>query len=332
MSAPIRIGVIGCADIALRRMLPAFEDCPDLEIAAVASRDRDKAEAAAKRFGCEPVHGYAELLQLDGVDAVYVPLPAALHAEWVDAALDAGKHVLAEKPLSTDRERTERLLAKAGGLGLALMENVMFVHHTRHEAVRRLVADGAIGELRSFHGVFAIPAPPDGDIRYSAELGGGALADIGVYPLRGALHFLGPESEVVGAQLTTGRGREVETAGAVLLRTPTGATAQLTFGMDHAYRSAYELWGSRGRITVDRAFTPPADQVPVIGLHRGLDSEEIRLEPCDQVAATVEAFVVAVRAGSAPGRDTLRQAELLDEVRRSSTEHAAPPRGPGARG
>ncbi|MFF7637021.1 Gfo/Idh/MocA family protein [Kitasatospora sp. NPDC008050] len=323
MSGPTRIGVIGCADIAVRRMLPAFESCPDTEIVAVASRDPGKAAEVARRFDCRPVHGYAELLELEQVQAVYVPLPASMHAQWVEAALDAGKHVLAEKPLSTDRLRTGQLLERAGELGLALMENVMFVHHQRHEAVRRLVADGAIGELRSFHGAFAIPAPPDGDIRYAAELGGGALADIGVYPLRAALHFLGPALEVVGAQLTVGRGRVVETAGAALLRTPGGVAAQITFGMDHAYRSAYELWGSQGRITVDRAFTPPADHIPVIGLHRGLDSEEIRLDPCDQVAATVAAFVTAVRAKAAPAQDTLRQAALLDEVRRAASPGTA---------
>ncbi|MEV6192524.1 Gfo/Idh/MocA family oxidoreductase [Streptomyces sp. NPDC051920] len=318
MSGPVRIGVLGCADIALRRMLPAFGASPDLELAAVASRDPARAGQAAERFGCRPVQGYAELLRADDVQAVYVPLPAALHAPWVEAALDAGKHVLAEKPLTTDPESTERLLDLAAKRGLALMENVMFVHHPRHEAVRRLVAEGRIGELRSFRAEFAIPPLAGDDIRYSAELGGGALADVGLYPLRAALHFLGHELDVVGARLVRRGGREVETAGAALLATPDGVTAHLTFGMEHAYASRYELWGSEGRITVDRAFTPPADLVPVIGLHRGDGTQEIRLEPADQVAATVAAFVDAVHEGSAPRADTLRQAALLDDVRRGS--------------
>ncbi|MGX1273229.1 Gfo/Idh/MocA family protein [Streptomyces phaeoluteigriseus] len=318
MSGLVRIGVLGCADIALRRMMPAFAATPGLELAAIASRDPARAEEAARRFGCRPVHGYAELLDADDIQAVYVPLPAALHAPWVEAALTAGKHVLAEKPLTTDPESTERLLDVAAKQGVALMENVMFVHHPRHEAVRRLVAEGRIGELRSFRAEFAIPPLADDDIRYSAELGGGALADVGLYPLRAALHFLGPGLEVVGARLTRGAGRQVETSGAALLATPAGVTAQVTFGMEHAYLSRYELWGSEGRITVDRAFTPPADLVPVIGLHRGAESEEIRLEPADQVAATVAAFVTTVRAGTAPRADTLRQAALLDDVRRRS--------------
>ncbi|QOV47831.1 Gfo/Idh/MocA family oxidoreductase [Streptomyces chromofuscus] len=316
----MRVGVIGCAGIAVRRMLPAFAASPDIEIAAVASRDPDKARRVAERFGCRPVHGYGELLERDDVQAVYVPLPAALHAEWTQAALDTGRHVLAEKPVTTDHLRTAELLELAAARDLVLMENVMFVHHRLHGAVRRLLADGAIGELRSLGAAFTIPPLPDGDIRYDRELGGGALADVGIYPLRAALHFLGPGLGLVGARLTRGGGRRVETSGAALLSTPDGVTAQIAFGMEHAYRSSYELWGSEGGITVDRAFTPPADHVPVIGLHRDGKTEEIRLAPHDQVAATVAAFAAAVRSGvrTDPGT-TLRQAELLDEIHRSAS-------------
>ncbi|MGW3953173.1 Gfo/Idh/MocA family protein [Streptomyces sp. NPDC004752] len=328
MTGPLRLGVIGCAGIAVRRMLPAFAACPDIEIAAVASRDRAKARQVAERFGCRPVHGYAELLELDDIQAVYVPLPAALHARWTEAALRTGRHVLAEKPLTTDHRRTAELLELADRRGLVLMENVMFVHHPLHRAVGRLVADGAIGELRTFHAVFTIPPLPDHDIRYDPELGGGALADVGIYPLRAALHLLGDGLDVVGARLTRGPGRRVETSGAALLGTPGTVTAQITFGMEHAYRSSYQLWGSEGGITVDRAFTPPADHVPVIGLHRGGTAEEIRLEPHDQVAATVAAFAAAVRTGTAPDTGaTLRQAELLDEIHRSASREE--PNGTG---
>ncbi|GGZ82886.1 Gfo/Idh/MocA family protein [Streptomyces bluensis] len=320
MTGPLRVGVIGCAGIAVRRMLPAFAACPDIEIAAVASRDEAKAREVAERFGGRSVHGYAELLEQDDIQAVYVPLPAALHAEWTEAALTAGRHVLAEKPLTTDRHRTGELLDLARTRGLVLMENVMFVHHHRHEEVRRLVAEGAIGEPRAFHAAFTIPPLPDGDIRYDPELGGGALADVGVYPLRAALHFLGHDLDLVGARLVKGPGRRVETSGAALLSTPGTVTAQITFGMEHAYRSSYELWGSEGSITVDRAFTPPADHVPVIGLHRGGTVEEIKLEPHDQVAATVVAFAAAVRDRTLLDTGaTLRQAELLDEIHRSAS-------------
>lgn len=315
---PLRVGVMGCAEIARRRVLPAMAADDAVELVAVASRDGGTAAETARPYGCRPVTGYAELLSLAEVEAVYIPLPAALHAEWVAAALRAGKHVLAEKPLTTDAGRTRELVESAERRGLVLMENVMFVHHPQHEAVRRLTADGAIGELRSLHAVFTIPALPASDIRHRPELGGGALWDVGVYPLRAALHFLGDRLRVVGATLETVAGRQVDTGGAVLLRTPEGVTAQLEFGMEHAYRSSYELVGSTGRISVERAFTPPADHRPVLRRSGSSGTEDIELEAADQVALTLAAFTAAVRTGTDPAvADCLAQADLLDEVRRA---------------
>ncbi|MFE6104083.1 Gfo/Idh/MocA family protein [Streptomyces laurentii] len=319
----VRIGVLGCADIARRRMMPAMAAARGVELVAVASRDLAKARETADRFRCAPVRGYGELLERDDVDAVYVPLPAALHAEWARAALLAGKHVLAEKPLSTELDSTRELLELARERGLVLMENVMFVHHPQHRAVLDLVEDGAIGELRSFQSTFTIPALPDDDIRHRPELGGGALWDTGVYPVRAALHLLRRELDVVGATLSVSPGRQIDTAGAVLFQAEGEVSVQLSFGLDHAYRSSYELCGTTGRLVLDRAFTPPADHVPVLRWERETIVEYVELEPFDQVAATVAAFAGAVDAGMAGGvGDSLRQAVLLDGIRRAA-EHSS---------
>ncbi|MER5964965.1 Gfo/Idh/MocA family oxidoreductase [Streptomyces sp. NPDC002057] len=341
--APLRIGVLGCADIAVRRMLPAMAALPETEVAAVASRDPEKAAAAAAPYGAAAVLGYEALLRRDDVDAVYVPLPAALHAEWTGAALRAGKHVLAEKPLTTDPESTAALLDLAEAAGLALMENVMFVHHRLHADVRALVADGVIGELRSMHASFGIPRLPESDIRHDPELGGGALGDVGVYPLRAAQHLLGDDLDVLGAHLVRGAGSRVETAGGALLATPAGVTAHIAFGMDHGYRSAYELWGSAGRLTVERAYTPPAGHRPVVRLETRTGVEERVLDADDQVRNTVAAFaahVASARAGEPVAHDReapLRQARLLDAVRRRAAPvrpvpEAARPRAEAAAG
>ncbi|MDX3229787.1 Gfo/Idh/MocA family oxidoreductase [Streptomyces sp. ME19-01-6] len=322
--AELRVGVLGCADFARRRMLPAMMAAPGAEVVAVASRDAAKAVETARLYGCRPVTGYAELLALEEVEAVYAPLPAALHARWVEAALRAGKHVLAEKPLTTDPARTAELLALARELGLVLMENVMFVHHGQHEAVRTALAEGAIGELRAMHAAFAIPRLQDTDIRYNPDLGGGALWDVGVYPVRAALHFLGPALRVAGAVLTRGEGRRVDTSGAAVLHTPEGVTVQLTFGLDHPYVAMYELWGTEGRLSVERAYTPPADFEPRVRLRRADGDEELRVAPDDQVANTLAAFVRAVRdaQGGREVRDgraaVLRQAELLHDIREAA--------------
>jgi predicted dehydrogenase len=319
---PLRIGVLGCAGIARRRMLPAFRACPDTELVAVASRDPARARETAAEAGCEAVHGYAELLARTDVDAVYVPLPAALHERWVRAALRAGKHVLGEKPLTTDPAATAELAALAAAAGLALRENVMFVHHPQHAVVRRLVTEGAIGEVRAFRAAFTVPRLPDDDIRYDPRLGGGALWDTGVYPVRAALYFLGGGLEVVGATLARGGpGRAVDTGGAVLLRDGAGVGAQLTFGLDHGYRSSYEIWGSAGLITVDRAFTPPADLPPRVRLERRDGVEELALPADDQVLRTVADFAAACRTRTAPDPALLHQSTLLDRIRRTASVH-----------
>ncbi|MEU6057062.1 Gfo/Idh/MocA family oxidoreductase [Streptomyces sp. NPDC047097] len=321
---PLRIGVLGCADIARRRMLPAMAASADMEIACLASRDPRRARDIARPYGCRAYGDYQQALDDPDVDVVYVPLPASLHARWTEAALTAGKHVLAEKPLTTDRAETAALLDAAQARGLVLRENVMFVHHSQHRTVRDLLTKGVIGELRSMRAEFTIPLRPDGDIRHCRELGGGALWDTGVYPVRAALHFLGPRLSVLGAASANGAGKDVDTAGAALLHTPDGVTAHLSFGLDHGYRSLYELTGSQGRITLDRAFTPSANHAPAVRVERPEGTEELFLPPDDQVARALDAFVAAVRAGA--GSDSgsaastcLRQAELLDEIAVAST-------------
>ncbi|MEU4252582.1 Gfo/Idh/MocA family oxidoreductase [Amycolatopsis sp. NPDC026612] len=318
--APLRIGIMGCASIALRRVLPAVAALPGTEIAAIASRTAGKAAEAARGYRCRPVEGYQALLELDDVEAVYIPLPNAAHAGWIDRALAAGKHVLAEKPLTTSASRTRALIDAARSAGLVLMENVMFLHHSQHAAVKDLVGTGAIGELRAFHAAFAVPRRPASDIRHSAELGGGALLDTGVYPVRAALSFLGAGLDVVSAVLTRRHGELVDSAGHALL-CGGGVVAFAAFGIDHAYRSGYELWGSAGRIVLEHAFTPPAGHVPVLRLERGSGVDEIPLAPDDQVANTLTAFTEAVRSGRLPDNgDVTRQAVLLDDIRTKATQ------------
>ena len=313
---PVRIGIMGWASIARRKMLPAMAALPETTIAAIASRDINKAAAAARTYGCRGVEGYEALLDLDDVEAVYIALPNALHATWIENALRARKHVLAEKPLTTSVSRTGELIATARSRGLVLMENMMFLHHSQHAAVRILLEDGAIGDLRAFHASFGIPRRPDGDIRYSAELGGGALLDTGVYPVRAAMSFLGgSEIEVISAVLNSRHGHRVDSSGHALLCTDGGVGAHLTFGLDHSYRSSYELWGSEGRITVEHAYTPPADRVPHVRLERQPGVQEIRLAPDDQVANSLRAFATAIRSEHLPDNTcVLRQAALISDI------------------
>jgi NDP-hexose-3-ketoreductase len=310
------IGVLGCADIAMRRVLPALAALPAARLVAVASRDRSKAEQAGARFGCAGLRGYEALLARDDIRAVYIPLPPAMHHEWVCRALEAGKHVLVEKPLTTSYADTREAVELARRKGLVLAENFMFLHHSQHETVRKMVADGAIGDLRVFQGSFAVPPLKSTSYRYQPELGGGALLDTGVYPLRAAQLHLGPDLRVLGACLRVDRATGVDVAGSALLSTPEGVTAQLDFGFEHAYRSRYALWGGTGRLSALRAFTPPEQLRPPLLLEEQDKATELAVAPDDQVRNCMAAFVAAVLEDRHPADEPLlTQARLVQEVR-----------------
>ncbi|MFE7076869.1 Gfo/Idh/MocA family protein [Streptomyces sp. NPDC057620] len=316
----LRMGVLGCADIAVRRILPAIVEHPSVRLVAVASRDGARSARLAARFGCAAVTGYRALLDRDDIDAVYVPLPPGMHHEWVAEALTAGKHVLVEKPLSTTYEQSAELVATAARLGLALTENFMFLHHSQHAAVRNLARE-EIGELRVFSSSFGVPPPDPSSFRHDARLGGGALLDVGVYPLRAAQLQLAGELDVLGACLRVDEATGVDVAGSALLSTATGVTAQLDFGFQHSYRSAYALWGSRGRISVPRAFTPPREHRPVVRLEQQDRTTEVTLAADHQVGNALDAFAVAALSGTgraALGDALLRQALLVEQVRKAA--------------
>ncbi|GGW54649.1 oxidoreductase [Streptomyces lucensis JCM 4490] len=314
----LRVGVLGCAGIAWRNTLPAVLRVPEVRLTALASRDPAKARTFADRFGGTPVEGYDRLLTRDDVDAVYVALPTGLHHHWARRALLAGKHVWAEKPLAATAEQAEDLVRLARANGLVLRDNFMFLHHSQHAVVARVIAEGRIGEPRSFSSAFGIPPRPDDDVRLSAELGGGALLDVGVYTVRAAQLLLGDDLTVAGSVLRVDRARGVDLAGSALLHTPDGRTAALAFGFDRAYRSTYAVWGSEGRLSLDRAFTPPATHRPLLRIERQDHHEELSLAPDDQFAQLVRAFAAAVREkrDHRPYEETLlRHAALTDSIR-----------------
>lgn len=319
---PLRMGVMGCADIAWRRTLPALVADAAIDVTAIASRSERRATEFTDRFGGVPLTGYDALLAREDVDAVYIPLPGLLHAEWVERALEAGKHVLVEKPMTASHARTAQLIELARARRLVLLENYMFLHHSQHAAVREIVHSGAIGEVRGFSGDFTIPPKPDGDIRYQPEVGGGAFLDFGGYPIRAALHFLGGELDVVGAVFRHYGTCDVVMSGSVLLSTPQGVPAQLTFGMEHSYRTSYELRGSKGRLFLDRAFTPPESYQPVLRIERQDHREEHVLPADHQFANVIARFADAVRHGDelrVQQQETLKQAWLIERVQQAAT-------------
>ncbi|MFJ9822156.1 Gfo/Idh/MocA family protein [Streptomyces sp. NPDC101151] len=311
------IGVLGCADIAVRRALPAIQESP-FRLVAVASRSQEKAERVAGSFGCEPVVGYERLLERPDIAAVYIPLPNSEHAEWARRALNSGKHVLIEKPAVTTAGAARDLVSLAEDLGLLVMENFAFLQHPQHDQARSLVNSGCIGEIRSYSGTFGIPPTDRQGIRYQPDLCGGSLWELGCYPVRAAQEYLESPVQILGAGLDFDPKLGVDIAGAALLRDGRGVTAHCSFGLSHSYRSTYDIWGSEGRLVLDWAFTPSRDARPVLRLQQKDRETKYVIAASDQFVGVFNAFSDAIgdpRSRPAHHRAMVRQAEILTQIR-----------------
>jgi predicted dehydrogenase len=291
----VRIGILGCAKIARRSMAPAILQLPDrFELVAAASRDAAKASAFAGEFGCQPVTGYAELLARDDIDALYVPLPTGLHLEWVGRALAAGKHVYVEKSFAANHAQAEQLVAAARAQQCAAMEGYMFLHHRQQQVVAEWLQAGAVGELRHFHGSFGFPPLPADDFRYDAVLGGGALLDAAGYPLRAAHLFLGPDVAVRAATLRPLPAQGASIWGSAFLSDGAGVGASIAFGFDNFYQCRFELWGSRGKLVAERAYTAGPGFSPRLTLETADGLREQLVAPDNHFVAALSAFADAV--------------------------------------
>jgi NDP-hexose-3-ketoreductase len=265
----MNIGVLGCANIAMRSVIPAIKSISDFNLIAVASRTINKANEYAEKFQCEAIEGYDNLISRKDIDAIYLPLPTGLHLEYVNKCLDCGKHVIAEKSLGMNYTEVEAMVNLAKEKNLLLMENYMFEYHSQHKIVFDLLKNNEIGEMRLFRSSFGFPPLSKENFRYSKALGGGSLLDAAGYPIKAAQMFLGTEVMVKASNLFIDKTLDVDIFGSAYIAGSTSVAAEIGFGFDNFYQCNYEIWGSKGKITALRAFTPQPDYSPRIVLEKG---------------------------------------------------------------
>ncbi len=260
----VRWGIIGTANIARAVFLPGLRQAGG-DPAAVAGRDAARAGQFARDNEIpRAVDGYQNLIDDPAIDALYIPLPNALHAEWTIRALEAGKPVLCEKPLCGTLADTERVLAAARRTGTLLWEAFSFPFHAQFERVKTLVADGEIGELMEIKSNFHFELTRPGNIRYSRDLQGGALLDVGCYPVRLAAELFGSAHESAWARATWG-GLDVDVDTWGVLDYPAGRRLLLSCGFGRSYDTFSTLEGTSGQIHLSNPFHPgPADSYQII--------------------------------------------------------------------
>jgi len=281
----VRIGILGCSDIARRKFLPALANCRNAVLAALASRDREKAEELWPGTDC-PILTHDELLLNKSVDLVYLSFPNHLHEEWSIRALDAGKHLICEKPLSTSLASVEKILACAARNGRLIYENQMFLFHPQHSIVKSLMESGRIGRVTALRAFFGFPFPKEGDFRLDPAMGGGAFHDLARYPLGIAVHLLtGTLRNFRGQALWQDRLNTAVTGTAV---TDSDELFNFTIAFGQQYESFYELIGDKGKIRLERAFTTPADYSNRVILTEGSNVTEIPVPPADHFQLMIE--------------------------------------------
>lgn len=244
---------------------------------------------------------HASIMDYDGlvaspdVDLVYISLPNHLHEEWACRALQHGKHVICEKPLGLSEAAVERMLGVAARAGCLLFENLMYLHHPQHAAVREAIAGGAIGRVRTLRCVFGFPFPRPGDFRLDPAQGGGAFHDLARYPLGTALHFLRGDTYRFHGVSLHHEGLSTAMHGCALTSAQESLYFSMAFGQQ--YESFYEIVGEHGRIRVDRAFTTPADLANRVSVTCGTHDRSFTVPPADHFLLMLEHVCELILAG-----------------------------------
>jgi hypothetical protein len=331
----MRIGIICPSEIAFRRFMPALTACKTFEYAGVAVADAEewggtlteemrntelaKAQNFVDNYGGKIFGSYTELIESSDVDAVYLPLPPALHYKWGKKVLENGKHLFLEKPSTTSASDTNELILLAKKKNLAIHENYMFAFHNQIQAVNDLVASGEIGDVRLYRVSFGFPRRAANDFRYNKSLGGGALIDAGGYTIKYATMLLGESAEIKYAQMDYTDEFDVDIYGSATLTNSDGVTAQIAYGMDNNYKCELEVWCSKGFLTTGRILTAPVGFVPEMTIRKGNEDEVRKLPSDDSFGKSIVKFAECITNTQVRNENfkaILKQAELVDKFRK----------------
>lgn len=322
----VRVGILGCAEIANRYSIPAFKALSNVEVVAVASRTPEKAEAYAKTHSLE-AEDYESLLERSDIDVVYIPLPVGLQEEWALKAAAKGKHIICEKSITGSFDSAKRMVEACQEAGVALYENFVPEFHPQHAKILSLISEGSIGERLVWSGFDGYPARTADDIRYRSDLGGGAVNYAGCYTVFMARKIMQGEPLAVTCRLVS-NDDGVDVAGSAILEFKNGE-ALMSFGFDRLYQNTYSVWGEKGLVRTDRAFALPPTHVPNIEMVTNDGKQESRetivVSAANQFELSFDFFCTAVAQNDSVTIDDmyeriLKQATVLEAMRTSARE------------
>jgi predicted dehydrogenase len=322
----VRWGVLGAAKIAVEKVIPAMQRDEWSEVVGVASRDAGTAARVARELGIAKSYGsYEELLADPEIEAVYNPLPNHLHVPWTLKAAEAGKHVLCEKPIAMDAAEARLLLEARDRTGVKIQEAFMVRTHPQWVAARELVRSGRVGELRSVEAFFSYFNRDPSNIRNIPAAGGGALMDIGCYPIQISRFIYGAEPRRVLGLVERDPEMKTDRLTSAILEFETGR-ATFTCSTQLVLHQRVELVGTRGRVEIEVPFNAPPDRPTRIFVDDGsalggTNAETIEFPACDQYTIQSDLFSRAIREGTEqpiPLEDAVNNMAVIDAVFRSA--------------
>lgn len=328
MTRTLKWGVLGCAGIAAKAVIPAIQSSRLGRVAAIASRDAKKASAMATRFGIEKSYGsYEDLLSDPDIDAIYNPLPNHLHVPMTIKALELGKPVLCEKPIALNAAQASELAEAQKAANLPVAEAFMVRHHPQWKKARAMVAEGRLGDVRAIQTIFAYYLDDPKNVRNQADIGGGGLFDVGCYAINTARFLFDAEPLRAVALMENDPvfGTDRLTSG--LLAFPEGRQLAFTCSTQLSLTQKVTVLGTRGRLEIPIPFNAPADQQTVLIFDDGRDlvgggHQEIVIEPVDQYREQVDAFAEAVLSGTSLETgldDAIANMKAIDALFRSAS-------------
>jgi predicted dehydrogenase len=324
-SNKVKWGVLGTASIAVRKVIPAMQQGEWTEIVAIASREPGKAETAAKNLGIAKAYGsYEALLSDPAIEAVYIPLPNHLHVPWSIKAAEAGKHVLCEKPVSLTVAEARTLLAVRDRTEVKMGEAFMVKTHPQWLRTLELIRSGRIGELRAIAGVFSYFNRDPKNVRNVPEWGGGALMDIGCYPITTSRFIFGEEPTRVVGLIDRDPEFKTDRLASALLDFPSGQ-ATFTCSMQFVPYQRMQFFGTKGRIEIEIPFNAPVEEETRLFIDDGRDvfgggvsSETFPI--CNQYTVQGDVFSRAIQGdGEVPStiEDAIKNMAVIEALFRS---------------
>jgi predicted dehydrogenase len=317
--AKVRFGILSTAKIGREKVIPAIQQSERCEVAAIGSRNIERAVKVSDQLGIPGVYGsYEELLKDPAIDAIYIPLPNHLHVQWSLKALEAGKHVLCEKPIGMNADEARKLLEVSGKYpDLKVMEAFMYRHHPRWKRAVELVRSGRLGEIKAVHSFFSYYNDDPQNYRNSAHMGGGGLMDIGCYSISVARLIFGrkPESVSGFSELDPEFNTDRLTSGLLSF----GSGASVFTCATQCHKDQYvKIYGTKGKLELDWPFNPDFTKKTVLTGAFGEDKFREEFDPCDHFTLQADAFAESILNDTPVPvslEDSIENMEVIDLVR-----------------